>query len=117
MSKKVLKSTKVINAGSMASSLTSGVTPIEFLDNIGIQLNFTGTPTGAFDVQISMDYDPQTGSGNFISLTFSTAPVAAGSANQIYIDLNQMSAPWLRIVYARTSGTGTLDAFVNGKEI
>jgi hypothetical protein len=115
--KKVLKKAKVINAGDMSGNLTSSAVDIEFLDNIGVQFNFTGTPTGTFDVQISMDYNTQTGAGNWISLVFSTAPAASGSANQIYIDMNQMSAPYMRVKYTATSGTGSLDAFVCGKEI
>lgn len=117
--KKVLKKALVVSAGDMSGNLTSNVVDIEFLDNIGIQLNFTGTPTGTFGVQISMDYNPQTGSGFWIDLTLPTTPaaVAAGAANQIYIDLIQLTAPYIRCKYTATSGAGSLDAYINGKEI
>lgn len=117
--KKVLKKALVVNEGNMSGNLTSNVVDIEFLDNIGIQLNFTGTPTGTFGVQISMDYNPQTGAGFWIYLTLPTTPaaVAAGASNQIYIDLIQLTAPYIRVKYTATSGAGSLNAYINGKEI
>lgn len=119
--KNTLLSFQNIISGNMAlTSITSAVTSIQFLDNIGVQLNFTGTPTGTFDIQVSADYAQDsfgnvTNAGNWIGLTFGTAPVASGAASTIYLDLNQLSAPWLRVVYTKTSGTGTLNGFVTGK--
>lgn len=107
------------------STITSSVSNIQNLDNIGIQLNFTGTPNGTFFVQVSADYAQQvmggvavvTNAGNWITVTLPTTPVASGSANQIYIDLNQLSAPWIRVQYTNTSGTGTLNAFITAKSL
>lgn len=111
---------QTISSGDMSGNLTSAVTQIEYLDNIGIQLNFTGTPTGTFSVQVSIDYAQDslgnvTNIGNWIAVTLSAAATASGSANQIYIDLNELSAPWIRCIYTRTSGSGTLNAFICGK--
>lgn len=113
---------QIITAGNMSGNLMSSVTNIEYMDNIGIQLNFTGTPTGTFAVQVSIDYvqDAQgnvTNAGNWIALSLTPAPTAAGSANQIYIDINQLSAPWIRTIYTAGSSTGTLNAFVTAKMI
>lgn len=103
-----------------AASVTSAVTNIQFLDNIGYQFNFTGTPTGTFVIQVSADYaqDNQgnvTNVGNWIPISFTSPPVASGSPGTIYIDLNELSAPWIQAVYTKTSGTGTLNAYVTGK--
>lgn len=112
---------QTISSGDMSqSSLTSAVTDIRFLDNVGIQLNATGVPVGTFDVQVSADYAQDydgnvTASGNWISVTLPSTPSVAGAAKQIYIDINQISAPYIRVVYTRTSGTGTLNAFITGK--
>lgn len=108
----------------MASSITSPVTNIEFLDNIGVQLNFTGSPSGNFQVQLSIDYN-QDNNGNVISagnwtpiyfsdprIAGTNIPPALGSP--IYLDLNQLSAPWIRIVYTG-GGSGTLNAFIAAK--
>lgn len=98
------------------ASLTSEVTCIAFLDNIGIQLNFTGAPVGAFDIQVSIDYDKDKGiPGTWLSLPLTPAPSAAGAPGSIYLDLNQLSAPFIRVVYTKTSGTGTLNSFISGK--
>lgn len=124
-SKQVFKPYKVISNGDMSqSSLTSSYTNIQGLDNVGYQVVFTGAPTGTFSVQISMDYQPGTSpnaepvnAGNWVSLPLSPAIIASGSGDVAYIDLNQMSAPWIRLVYTRTSGSGTLNAFIVAKAI
>ena len=111
---------QTITAASMGAGVTSAVTNIEYMDNIGIQLGFTGTPTGTFAVQVSADYAQDqfgnvSNAGNWVALTLSPSPAASGSGDNIYIDLNQLSAPWVRVVYTRTSGTGTLNAFLTSK--
>lgn len=123
---------QTITAGDMsAASITSAVTNIQFLDNIGLQLNFSGSPVGLFQVQISADY-AQDNEGNvqdpgnwvpmvltylvgstFVSAT--TVPTSSGSP--IALDLNQLSFPWIRVVYTKTSGTGTLNAFITCKMV
>jgi hypothetical protein len=110
-----------ITSASMGANVTSAVTNIQFLDNVGIQLNFTTSDAiGTFKVQISMDYDQDAQgvvktAGNWVDLVLSPIPAAAGANDQIYIDINQISAPWIRVFYERTSGTGTLNGFVTGK--
>lgn len=106
----------------MTGNLASAATNIEFMDNIGVQLNFTtSNAVGTFNVQVSMDYNQINGvvvnAGNWVNLALSPSPVAASANNQIYIDLNQLSAPWIRTIYTAGSGTGLLDGFICGKEI
>lgn len=111
----------IITAGDMSlSSLTSTVTNIQYLDNVCIQLNFTGTPTGTFEVQVSLDHAQDsngnvTVAGNWTALTLDPSPSASGSGSTTFIDINQTSAPWIRVVYTKTSGTGTLNAFIGAK--
>lgn len=118
-SKNALAPIRFINAQTMAADVTSNPINIQYLDNISIQLNFTGTPTGTFDLQGSLDYSPGpfANTGNWISVTLPVAPVAAGAASQILLDLNQLSFPWVKIVYTRSSGTGTLNGYISGKAI
>lgn len=104
------------------ATVTSAVTNIQFHDNIGIELVWTGTPTGSFAVQVSANYDQdQNGnvlnSGNWVSVTLSPTVSAAGSADSAYIDLNQLSAPWIRVVYTKSGGTGTLNGWITGKTV
>ena len=116
----------------MAGNLTSQVTTIQFLDNLGLQLDWTGSPVGSFQVQVSADYS-QDIMGNVLNagnwspiileyiptggtLTIATSiPTPVGSP--IYVDLNQTSAPYIRVVYTSSSGTGTLNAYITAKEI
>lgn len=105
----------------MSGDLTSTITNIQYLDNIGLQLVFTGTPTGSFFVDVSIDHSQSpptetvTNNGTWTPITFTSSPVASGAAGNIYIDLNQLSAPWLRVRYVRDSGSGTLNAYVAAK--
>jgi len=123
--KTFIKPFKVLSAGDMSqATLTSAVTATQLVDNIGYQINFTGAPVGIFAVQISQDYEPgrspnsePVNAGNWISVPLSPAITAAGSPDSAYIDLNQMSAPYVRIVYTRTSGTGVLNIYVTAKAI
>lgn len=127
-----LKQYQTITSGDMSlSSITSSVTNIEFLDNIAIQLNFTGAPVGVFQVQVSADYNQDNNgnvltAGNWVAIpvayytsgSFTTStdiPTSAGSP--IYLDLNQLAAPWVRVVYTTTSGTGTLNGYIAAKAV
>ncbi|MBK8455612.1 MAG: hypothetical protein IPL34_20240 [Thiofilum sp.] len=120
--KNVLKRSQTITQGDMSGTITSPVTVVQFLDNISIQLNFTGTPDGTFEVQVSDDYLAD-GFGNvqvagtWIALPLTGNPIAAGVADQIMIDLNQLPMPNVRVVYTPTASTGLLDMYITGKEI
>lgn len=127
--KKILAPYQVITNGNMTGNLTGKVTNINNLDNVGVQLNWTGSPVGTFSVQVSADYaqDTQgnvTNAGNWISInitywngstftTTSTIPTSVGSP--IYLDLDLLSAPWIRVIYTAGSSTGTLNAYVTAK--
>lgn len=118
----LIKYQTITNGDMSQASITSTVTNLQFLDNVCVQLNFTGTPTGTFEVQVSLDHaQDQNGNvsvaGNWTALTLSPSPAATGSASTIFIDMNQLSAPWIRVVYTRTSGSGTLNAYIGAKMI
>jgi hypothetical protein len=119
-----LKRFKTITSGDMSGSLTSAITAIEFMDNIGYQISFSGAPVGNFQVQVSMDYDQDINgnvihAGEWIAIPLSNGsidvPTSLGSP--IYIDLNQLTAPWIKLVYTRTSGSGTCNTFISGKMV
>jgi len=113
---------QLIKNASMTGAITSAAVETKQQDNIGIQFNWTGTPTGTFSVMVSLDHkqDAQgnvTVPGNWIPLTLSPAITATGSANTAYVDLNQLSAAYIQVVYTPTSGTGTLNVFIGGKGV
>ena len=110
-----------IVAGDLSTTITSAVTSIQWLDNIGVQLNITtSSASGTFTVQVSADYAQDElgnvqNAGNWVPILFPTPPITTGVNETIYIDLNQLSAPWIRVVYTPTSGTGTIDGYITGK--
>lgn len=113
-----------IKSQSMTGSSSSAPQPIQWVDNVSIQLNFTGTPTGVFQVLGSLDYSPggpvypiPANAGNFVPITLPTVPVASGAAGQILLDLNQLSFPWIKVVYTPSGGAGTLDGYISTKEV
>lgn len=121
--KNILHKFQVMTSADGSGDITSAVTGTQYLDNIGYQINLSGTPTmtGQFFVQVSVDYEQNaqgtvTNAGNWVSLSLSpTASVTGGSPSTIYIDINQISAPWMRLIYTHSSGTGTVNAFVSAK--
>lgn len=122
MSYNLLESFHFIVATSMGASATSAAIEVKRQDNVGIQLNWTGTPTGTFAVQISADYKVDNNgnvmnAGNWISLPLSPAIAAAGSADVAFIDINQTGAAYIRVVYTRSSGTGVLDGYITAKGV
>jgi len=121
MSKKVLPKKKVISAGDMSGNLTSSVVHIYQIDNFYVQCNIlSGSPTGTLAVQVSGDHEEDmqgvvTVAGNWITVTSSA--VTAGAGSPFFFDINQSSAQYARLIYTATSGSGSLDAFIGGKEI
>lgn len=122
--KSFIKPYKILSAGDMSADIVSSITAIQLLDNIGYQINFTGAPVGTFSVEVSMDYEPgrapnwePANAGNWITIPLTTAVVAAGAGNSAFIDLNQLSAPYVRLRYTFSSGTGSLDVFVTAKAV
>jgi len=122
MAYNLLKPVQIFTAQSMGVTLTSGAVEVRNQDNIGIQLHWTGTPTGTFAVQVSANHNEDINgniltAGNWVSIPLLPAIAAAGAADDAYIDLNQLSAAYIRIVYTRTGGAGSLDAFVTAKGV
>lgn len=110
---------------SMSASFSSPATIVRNLDNVSYQINIATTnSTGTFAIQASNDYavNAETGlvinAGNWITLPLSGSPVAAGSADQILINLNQLPFNAVRFAYTPSvAGTGTLTAFLMAKQL
>jgi hypothetical protein len=131
--KKTLKQYQVITAGAMTgtSVLTSSITAITGMDNIGFQFDFSGSPTGTFQVQVSANHNQdelgnQITAGTWIPLLLTywdgtkfvesvTIPASAGTP--VYVECTQLSAPYIRCVYTNASGSGVLNATICGKSL
>lgn len=113
-----LESLRLFNnqAISSTTAYTSPAVNILMLDNVFFQLNVTGTPTGSAVIQVSADHQQDalgnvTVAGNWVTITTLTI----NGANVFGEDLNQLGAPWLRVVYTNATSTGHISAFVSGK--
>lgn len=107
-----LKCYQIITAGVMTGTnvLTSAVTDISFLDNVCMELVWTGNPVGTFEVQGSI-------TGNtWKTITF-TPNNPAGTASNSLFDLNQLSFPKIRLLYTNSAGVGVLNVYIGGKSI
>ncbi len=101
-----------VTAGVMASTSTiySNIIGLRQSDVSGIEVAWTGTPTGVLSVLVS-------NSGiNWPALTFDpvlTQP--AGSASSIFIQLSPIGAALFYLKYVNASGSGTISAYLQCK--
>jgi hypothetical protein len=115
----------LINAASMATSITGPVSIISNLPGMGYDVSWTGTPTGTFQVQVSNSakFDGEgnyiAGTGNWTILPSSsftgTYPVPSGSAGNGYLDVLGTNAYAIQLIYTATSGSGALTVYPTSK--
>lgn len=131
--KKTLKQFKVISAGVMTGTnvLTSSVTAITGMDNIGFQFDWTSSPVGTFSIQVSSNHnEDELGNtitaGTWVPILITywngaifvsgfTVPTSVGTP--IYVDCSILSAPYIRCQYTNVSSSGVLNATICGKSI
>lgn len=125
MSRGILGPVQVVKpvANNMTGTVVINGLPLDWrlIRGGSIQVIWTGTPTGTFSVQGSLDYflgpDGKPGNvGTWDDMGISvTAP--SGSAGKALVDITITGIPWVKIVYTNTSGTGTLTAYQHGKGV
>ena len=111
--KKTLPTYKIFDAEAVTGTTVynSAVTNITNLDNISLQLDWTGTNAGAFDVQVSND------NITFHSLNVPNMVAATGTAGGFICNLNQIGQPYIKVVYTNASGSGVLTGTIFGKDL
>ena len=122
-----LRPQPVITAGDMSTTLTSKPTILQSLSGCSYGYSWTGTsPVGALSVQVSDDYALEpTGTvlnaGTWTTLIVSqngtptsSVPIS-GNTGTAFIDITKTMAYAIRTIYTPVSGTGSLNATVNGK--
>ena len=112
----------IITNGDMSQpSLTSTIIDTRGLHALALQFVFTGTPTGTFTVQGSLDYCMDNvhtpNAGTWTALNIDPAPVASGASGNILIDLVAFGAPYIQVIYTSSGGAGTLNVMASGKVI
>ena len=96
----------LFNAQSLGSNLTSNPIATTYVNNIGIQLHWTGAPVGTWQVEASNN------STDWFDLNIEPIPTASGSEANWGISIVDLPYAYLRVKYSRTSGTGFATALV-----
>ena len=109
--KAILPVYKTVTDQDMTVSVTSLVTDVSTVDNIGVQLTFTGSPVGDFFIEGSVN------NLTWVALEFTIAPVAAGVGDDFLFNIKQFPYPKIRVRYVPTSGSGVLNAWVFAKRL
>lgn len=112
----------VITNGDMSqATIISKVTVIQNLSMASYDISWTGTaPVGTLTVQVSNTFTQNADgsvrtAGNWTTLTLSTPTTVSGATGNGFIDIDANAGYAIRLVYTRTSGTGVLNATINGK--
>jgi hypothetical protein len=100
---------RLILDGDMAGNITSTTQNVQEAVSFSVHGIWTGTsPVGTLDIQGSND------GVNFTSVLSSPAAIS-GNSGQIMVNVEKHAYAYIRLVYTETSGTGTLNVYVNGK--
>lgn len=90
----------------MGSDITSAPTNVNFQDNVGYQLSWTGSPKGFINAEISIDYDETLGGSPTEAGTWTpileedSIDISTVNLPNYYLDINQISAPWIRFAFS-----------------
>lgn len=111
--KNVVRSFKMIDAGNLASAITSTVVNVINLDQASIHIEWAGTaPVGTFTVEARNGEED-----SWYALDMGGAISISGASGDHQLVFNQMPFTDIRLVYAATSGTGSVDAFISAKVV
>lgn len=112
----------VITNGDMSqASIISEVTIIQKLSLASYGVSWAGTsPVGVITVEVSNDYSLNSSgtvsnAGTWNQLPLSGTAAVSGNTGNGFIDIDAQAGYALRLVYTKTSGTGSLQATVVGK--
>jgi hypothetical protein len=111
----------VIVNGNMASPIISAITVIQNLSMVSYDISWNGTsPVGVVTVQVSNTYSQNADGtvrnpGNWTALVLSGPTNVSGNTGTGFIDVDEIAAYAIRLVYTPTSGTGTMQATINCK--
>jgi hypothetical protein len=121
-----------VTAQSMTATFHTAPQKIMLSDNVGLFILWTGTPTGTFTIECSIDYQENTfnpgdvtNTGNWTALTLPgtntniipTGDQPAGGSGSILANLNQLPFPWIRVTYTAGSSTGSCTCWLSAKGV
>lgn len=95
------------------NTIYSQIVDVSRMDNIGLEVNWTGTPAGTLTIDVSI-------SGiNFYPLSSynNTLPQPAGSAGGYPLTLTLLPYKYFMLKYINASGTGVLNVYGQLKDL
>lgn len=106
-----MKSIDIATSQSMGASFNSTPVDCSAVQLASIQGVWTGggSPTGTFKVQVSND---QVNDGASVTnwSDYPSSSIAITTDGDLIYNISNLGYRWVRLVYTRTSGTGTLNA-------
>lgn len=129
MAKNVLISFKALDGVSLTADRAGPATNINYLDNISVHFQVGAGATGTFAIQVSnvLNSGGLTGNGpgstDWVTIPLldnagaSQSLAVSGSAVQVFAQIHDLAASYMRVIYTFTSGTGTATAWVTAKSL
>jgi hypothetical protein len=114
----------IVPTGAMTgtSTITSQVFDCRSLESCAFAPVWTGTPTGTFNILVSLDYVPSPtpgasplNAGTWNNLGASVSGNPAGTAGSTYIPVYASCTAFIQLQYVNSSGTGVLSGSFIGK--
>lgn len=111
-------------AMSSTNTINSPASIINLIPGVSYEVDWTGTPTGTFAVQVSNSYSENPdgsvlNAGNWTTLPSSsfvgTYPAPAGAPGNGFLNLAGIESYAVRLSYTNASGAGTLTVYIAGK--
>jgi hypothetical protein len=113
---------KAISAGDLSqSTVTSAATNVRFHRVVTIQLIGTGTPTGTWAIQVSnvpSQANPPTAptaASSWTTLSIVPPLAFSGGAATLATSFDKYAWEWIRAVYTRGSGSGSVDMYISAQ--
>lgn len=105
----------IIVSGDMSGDINSSPTNIDEAVSFSVQAVMSGSPTGTLELQASNDIVLSSADApvNWTTVTESEADVTAAGTYMVNVEFPSYS--WVRLIYKRVGGNGTIDARINAK--
>lgn len=107
-----------------AVTFTSSTTGILYRDDVGYQVNFTGSPQGVLQINASNDYNPQqpqtanpqnsSASGNWATLT---SVSMANVVSPVLFNLQQLPFAFIQCQFISSTASGVITGWVSTKSV
>ncbi len=95
------------------------ISPFSVITNVSMAASIT-SPVGSMSVQVSNTYSQNAdgtvrNAGHWTTLDLSSSTDVSGTSGNGFIDVLATAGYAIRLLYTRTSGTGTMNATIVGK--